>query len=47
MRQCDRYNPPWERYTRANYMQVEEIVKRKTIKLATSVRIDRLVTQNS
>ena len=27
MRQSDRYNPPWERYTRADYREIAEIVK--------------------
>jgi hypothetical protein len=29
MRQSDRYNPPWERYTRADYIEIKEFVKRK------------------
>ena len=27
MRKSDRYNPPWERYTKANYMQIFSFVK--------------------
>jgi len=34
MRQFDRYNPPWERYTRTNYIHTDEIVKRKKIIIA-------------
>jgi hypothetical protein len=34
MRQCDRYNPPWERYTGTNYMQTEEVVKRNNVIIA-------------
>lgn len=30
MRQSDRYNPPWERYTRTKYTRIREFVKRKT-----------------